>query len=203
MHEVGGPRRCWAEQRKQRKAEEAGEAPGRRWRSRGGPGWGHRVRSLRLTSPPPARSLTAPYLAAPGDEVAADGANDALERLGPLSQAASPSPCLALRYPPGSTGLAGFPRAAPRPAGLAARAGAGSLKGRRARTALLSSALAGKGPAPRAGRELLKRHTRLPAPGSREREPGGLSTLGSREGLDASSAGVQPARLLPAARGAQ
>lgn len=80
----------------------------------------------------------------------------------------------ALRYPPGSAGLIGFPRAPPRPAGLAARAGAGSLKGRRARAAPLASALAGKGPAPRAGRELLKRHTRLPAPGA-ERASRGVS----------------------------
>lgn len=64
--------------------------------------------------------------------------------------------------------------APPPPAGLAARAGAGSLNGRPACSAPLSSALSGKGPAPRAGRELLKRHTRLPAP-SAERASRGVS----------------------------
>lgn len=106
----------------------------------------------------------------PERPVAADGAKEAPGRLGPLSRAASPCPALPFRLRrPGR-----FPPAPPRPAGLAARAGAGSLKGRRARAAPLASALAGKGPAPRAGRELLKRHTRLPAPGA-ERASRGVS----------------------------
>lgn len=46
-HEVWGPRHGGAEQKKQKRAEGASEAPGRRWRRRGGPGRAHGARSLR------------------------------------------------------------------------------------------------------------------------------------------------------------
>lgn len=138
------------------------------------PGQAHGARSLRSAPPPPARSLTAPRLAARGAGWLPMGQARHRGCSGLSPRLLRPRPRPALPCPPGSAGLARFPRAPPRPAGLAARPGAGSLKGRRARAAPLASALAVKGPAPRAGRELLKRHTRLPAPRA-ERASRGVS----------------------------
>lgn len=170
----GGPQHGGAQPRKQRKAE-GGERDAREAMEEA-----RRARPGTPGAQPPLGSTASSALAhgsaprGPGRRVAADGANEAPGLLGPFSPAASPSPCPALPCPPGSAGLARLPRAPPRPAGLAARPGAGSLQGRRARAAPLASALAVKGPAPRAGRELLKRHTRLPAPRT-ERASRGVS----------------------------
>lgn len=119
--------------------------------------------------PPPAGSLRARCLASPGGRVAAGPAHRRQLELGlplrPLPvlprRAARPGP--APRAPAARRPRSAVPRLlrAPRPTGRPG--GRCSLQGRPA-PRLRALGAGRQGPAPRSGRELLKRHTRLPGP---------------------------------------
>lgn len=167
------------------KQKGASETPGRRWRRRAGPGQAHQARSLRSAPPPPARSLTAPRLAARGAEWLRMGQTRHPGCSGLSAQPLRPRPALAvrLRGPGLLTPSAAAPRRTGRPAGRRLPQRPPGSRG----SARLGAGREGAGPARREGAFKVT-HT-PPSAQSRAREPGGLATLGS--GLDWAPAGLE------------